>query len=29
LRLHIGLEHVEDLKADLASGFKVFNEARA
>ncbi|HLI99405.1 MAG TPA: cystathionine beta-lyase [Bradyrhizobium sp.] len=28
LRLHIGLENVEDLKADLISGFKVFNEAR-
>lgn len=28
VRLHIGLENVEDLKADLASGFKVFNGAR-
>jgi cystathionine beta-lyase len=25
LRLHIGLENVEDLKADLARGFEVFN----
>lgn len=25
LRLHIGLEHVEDLKADLVSGFAAFN----
>ena len=28
VRLHIGLENVEDLKADLISGFKTFNEAR-
>ncbi len=27
LRLHIGLENVEDLKADLARGFAVFNAA--
>lgn len=27
LRLHIGLENVEDLKADLARGFEVFNAA--
>jgi len=27
LRLHIGLEHVEDLKADLAHGFAAFNAA--
>ena len=27
LRLHIGLEHVEDLKADLAQGFAAFNAA--
>jgi cystathionine beta-lyase len=27
LRLHIGLEHVEDLKADLARGFEAFNAA--
>lgn len=27
LRLHIGLENVEDLKADLASGFDAFNAA--
>jgi cystathionine beta-lyase len=27
LRLHIGLEDVDDLKADLASGFKAFNAA--
>src|SRR4051812_15708417 len=27
LRLHIGLENVEDLKADLASGFAAFNAA--
>jgi cystathionine beta-lyase len=27
LRLHIGLEHVEDLKADLAYGFAAFNAA--
>jgi cystathionine beta-lyase len=27
LRLHIGLEHVEDLKADLASGFAALNAA--
>jgi cysteine-S-conjugate beta-lyase len=25
LRLHIGLENVEDLKADLARGFETFN----
>ncbi len=28
LRLHIGLENVEDLKADLARGFDAFNAAR-
>jgi cystathionine beta-lyase len=28
LRLHIGLENVEDLKADLARGFEAFNAAR-
>jgi cystathionine beta-lyase len=28
LRLHIGLENVEDLKADLAAGFKVLAETR-
>jgi cystathionine beta-lyase len=28
VRLHIGLENIEDLKADLASGFKLFNETR-
>jgi cystathionine beta-lyase len=27
LRLHIGLENVEDLKADLACGFEAFNAA--
>src|SRR5580692_3099116 len=27
LRLHIGLENVEDLKADLTRGFKAFNAA--
>jgi cystathionine beta-lyase len=27
LRLHIGLENVEDLKADLARGFEAFNTA--
>jgi cysteine-S-conjugate beta-lyase len=27
LRLHIGLENVEDLKADLADGFEAFNVA--
>jgi cysteine-S-conjugate beta-lyase len=27
LRLHIGLEHVDDLKADLERGFKAFNAA--
>jgi cysteine-S-conjugate beta-lyase len=27
LRLHIGLEHVEDLKADLERGFAAFNAA--
>ncbi len=27
LRLHIGLENVDDLKADLARGFEVFNAA--
>jgi cysteine-S-conjugate beta-lyase len=27
LRLHIGLENVEDLKADLARGFEAFNAA--
>jgi cystathionine beta-lyase len=27
LRLHIGLENVEDLKADLAAGFDAFNAA--
>ncbi|MBV9459502.1 MAG: PLP-dependent transferase, partial [Bradyrhizobium sp.] len=27
LRLHIGLENVEDLKADLDRGFAVFNAA--
>jgi cystathionine beta-lyase len=25
LRLHIGLEHVDDLKADLERGFAAFN----
>ena len=29
LRLHIGLENVEDLKADLARGFEAFNAAQA
>jgi len=29
LRLHIGLENVEDLKADLAQGFAVLNAAQA
>ena len=29
LRLHIGLENVEDLKADLARGFDAFNAARS
>jgi cysteine-S-conjugate beta-lyase len=29
LRLHIGLENVEDLKADLARGFEAFNAARS
>ena len=28
LRLHIGLENVEDLKADLARGFEAFNAAK-
>jgi len=28
LRLHIGLENVEDLKADLARGFEAFNAAQ-
>jgi cystathionine beta-lyase len=28
LRLHIGLEHVDDLKADLARGFAAFNAAQ-
>ena len=28
LRLHIGLENVEDLKADLDRGFAAFNAAR-
>ncbi|MGN6311771.1 MAG: cystathionine beta-lyase [Xanthobacteraceae bacterium] len=28
LRLHIGLENTEDLKADLARGFEAFNAAR-
>jgi cystathionine beta-lyase len=28
LRLHIGLENVDDLKADLARGFDAFNAAR-
>jgi cysteine-S-conjugate beta-lyase len=28
LRLHIGLEHVEDLKADLERGFAAFNAAQ-
>jgi len=28
LRLHIGLEHVDDLKADLERGFAAFNAAR-
>ena len=28
MRLHIGLENVEDLKADLARGFEAFNAAR-
>jgi cystathionine beta-lyase len=27
LRLHVGLEHVDDLKADLERGFKAFNAA--
>jgi len=27
LRLHIGLENVEDLKADLIGGFEAFNAA--
>jgi cystathionine beta-lyase len=27
LRLHIGLENLEDLKADLAQGFEAFNGA--
>ena len=27
LRFHIGLENVEDLKADLARGFAAFNAA--
>jgi cystathionine beta-lyase len=27
VRLHIGLENVEDLKADLERGFAVFNAA--
>lgn len=27
LRFHIGLEHLDDLKADLTSGFKAFNAA--
>jgi cystathionine beta-lyase len=29
LRLHIGLEHVDDLKADLERGFAAFNTATA
>src|SRR3954451_12543743 len=29
LRLHIGLEHVDDLKADLERGFAAFNTAAA
>jgi len=29
LRLHIGLEHVDDLKADLERGFAAFNAATA
>jgi cystathionine beta-lyase len=29
LRLHIGLENVEDLKADLELGFAAFNAALA
>ena len=29
LRLHIGLEHVDDLKADLERGFAAFNAAAA
>jgi cystathionine beta-lyase len=28
LRFHIGLESIEDLKADLARGFAAFNAAR-
>jgi cysteine-S-conjugate beta-lyase len=28
VRLHIGLENVEDLKADLARGFDAFNAIR-
>ena len=28
LRLHIGLENVEDLKADLERGFAAFNATR-
>ena len=27
LRLHVGLENVDDLKADLAEGFAAFNAA--
>jgi cystathionine beta-lyase len=27
LRLHVGLENVEDLKTDLARGFAAFNAA--
>jgi cystathionine beta-lyase len=27
LRLHIGLENVEDLKSDLERGFEAFNAA--
>jgi cystathionine beta-lyase len=27
LQLHIGLENVDDLKADLANGFAAFNAA--
>jgi len=28
VRLHIGLEDVEDLKADLTAGFAAFDKAR-
>jgi hypothetical protein len=29
LRLHIGLEHVDDLKADLDRGFAALNAGKA